>query len=132
MTTTSEAPVKHLDRAGVAVSALCAVHCVVMPLIVGSLAAAGIGWLRNEALEWLILAGSLAIGLRALLPAFRHRHGKKRCLWLFSGGIVSILLGRLAQHGSLPDTPFVVFGAALIISAHAMNHYFCRRCRACA
>ena len=114
-----------------AVSALCAIHCVVMPLIVGSLAAAGIGWLHNEALEWLILGTSLAIGLRALLPALRHRHGKKGCLWLFSGGMASILLGRLAQHGSLPDTPFVIFGAVLIISAHAMNHYFCARCQRC-
>ena len=114
-----------------AVSVLCAVHCVVMPLIVGSLAAAGIGWLHNEALEWLILGSSLAIGLRAFLPAFRRRHGKKRCLWLFSAGMASILLGRLTQHGSLPDTSFVIFGAVLIISAHAMNHYFCARCQRC-
>ena len=131
MKTAPAASIKHLDGAGMAVSAVCAVHCVVMPLIVGSLAAAGIGWLRSEALEWLILAGSLTIGLRALLPAFRHRHGKKRCLWLFSSGIASILLARLAQHGSLPETPFVVFGAALIISAHATNHYFCSQCRRC-
>ncbi|MBZ5634498.1 MAG: MerC domain-containing protein [Acidobacteriia bacterium] len=130
MKTAPEASI-NLDGAGMAVSALCAVHCVVMPLIVGSLAAAGIGWLHNEALEWLILGSSLTIGLRALLPAFRHRHGKKRCLWLFSGGMASILLGRLAQHGSLPDTPFVIFGAVLIISAHAMNHYFCARCQRC-
>jgi len=130
MNTTSEAT-KHLDGAGMAVSALCAIHCVLMPLIIGSLAAAGIGWLRNEALEWLILVVSFTIGIRALLPAFRHRHRKKRCLWLFSFGMGSILLGRLAQHGALSDTPFVVFGAALIISAHGMNHYFCGRCRQC-
>jgi hypothetical protein len=46
--TAPEASIKHLDRARKAVSALCAVHCVVMPLIVGSLAAAGIGW-RHKA-----------------------------------------------------------------------------------
>ena len=131
MKTSSESSIRRLDGAGMAVSAICAVHCVLMPLIVGSLAAAGTGWLRNEALEWLILISSIIIGLRALLPAIRHRHGKKRCLWLFSGGIVSILLGRLVAGGSLPEIPFVIFGATLVISAHATNHYFCARCRGC-
>lgn len=130
MKTASEVSLKHLDGAGIAVSTICAIHCVAMPLIIGSLAAS-IGWLQSEALEWCVVAGSVAIGLRALLPSFRKQHRRKRCLGLFAAGMASILFGRLALHGSFPDTPFVVFGAALIISAHATNHYFCARCKRC-
>ncbi|MCU1339360.1 MAG: hypothetical protein JWO19_4941 [Bryobacterales bacterium] len=113
-----------------AVSLLCAIHCVVLPLALGSLAAAGLSWLHNEALEWIILAGSLIIGVCGLLPAYRTRHRKKRCLWLFLFGVLSILVGRLAGQ-SLQETPFIVAGAALIVSAHGTNQYLCSRCPRC-
>jgi hypothetical protein len=64
------------------------------------------------------------------LPAYRDIHRKKVCLALFGAGIAIILVGRLAQTG-LPDTPFVVFGAALIVAGHATNRYFCRSCGRC-
>ena len=115
-----------------AVSVVCAIHCVVLPLFLGSLAAAGVAWLHNEAFEWTILASSVAIGASGLLPAYRTRHRKKRCLGLFLFGIVSIVFGRLAEHQSVYDTPLIVAGAALIVSAHATNHYFCSHCRQCA
>jgi hypothetical protein len=128
----SEHSIQRLDRAGVAVSVVCAIHCVVLPLFLGSLAAAGVAWLHNEALEWTILAGSVAIGVSGLLPAYRARHRKKRCLGLFLFGVLSILLGRLAEHESIYGASFIVAGAVLIVSAHATNHYFCSRCRECA
>jgi hypothetical protein len=122
-------PDRNLDGAGMAVSTLCAIHCVAMPLLAASLASAGVGWLRNEAFEWLIVTGSFLLGIWSLLPGFRHRHGKKRCLWLFSGGMAAIFAGKLIHFGSLPDTPFVVSGAVLIVVAHTTNQYLCRRCR---
>ncbi|HEY4359574.1 MAG TPA: MerC domain-containing protein [Bryobacteraceae bacterium] len=122
---------KKLDSAGIAASTLCAIHCVVMPLLLGGLTAAGVGWLHDERLEWAILAGSLAIGLFGLLPAYRRVHGHKGCLWLFCLGILCMISGRLATLRSLPDMPFIACGAALIVSAHVSNRYLCARCGQC-
>lgn len=126
-----DASLRRLDNAGIAASVLCALHCVALPLVLGGLTAAGVEWIRNEAFEWAILAGSLAIGFFGLLPAYRRVHRHKSCLWLFCIGILSIFAGRLANGRSLPDTPFVVSGAVLIVSAHAVNRYLCTRCGHC-
>ena len=128
---TSVGSARYLDVAGVATSALCVVHCVITPLLVGVLAASGVRWLRNEVSDWVILSASLAIGLSSLVPAYRHVHRSSACLGLFCCGMLSILAGRFAERESLRDLPFMIFGAVLISSAHAMNHYFCRRCRRC-
>jgi hypothetical protein len=128
---TPDAALKKLDAAGVAASTLCAVHCVALPLVVGSLTAAGVAWLRSDALEWVILAVSVLIGLKALFPAYRQVHRHQRCLWLFCLGVLSMLLGRLANLRSLPDLPFIACGAALIISAHVFNRHLCARCDRC-
>lgn len=127
---------KKLDHAGIAASMLCAIHCVALPLLAGGLTAGGLtatglAWLQNESVEWVIIASSLAIGLFGLLPGYRRVHRHKRCLGLFSFGVLSILAGRIANAKSLPDTPFVIGGAALIISAHAANRYLCARCGHC-
>jgi hypothetical protein len=90
-----------------------------------------VSWIKNEALEWAILAASLCIGLLTLLPSYRRVHRRRSCLWLFWLGVLAILGGRLAHTPSLPDTPFVVSGAVLIVSAHVLNRYLCARCRVC-
>jgi hypothetical protein len=133
---TPEASLTKLDNAGIAASVLCAIHCIALPLILGGFAAEGltassVGWLRHESVEWAILASSLTIGLFGRLPGYRMVHRHKKCLWLFSVGVLSILAGRLANIQSIPDTPFVVGGAALIVSAHTANRYLCARCGHC-
>jgi hypothetical protein len=121
---------KYGDFAGIAVSTMCAVHCVAVPLLLATATASGVSWLLEERLDWLFLAASSVIGWMSWLPAYRRLHRRKACLTLFATGILSIATGRLAPEG-VPDTPFVVFGAALIVSGHAANQYFCRSCRRC-
>jgi hypothetical protein len=112
-------------------STLCGIHCAAMPLLIGALTAAGVSWIKNEALEWAILAASVCIGLLALLPSYRRVHRRRSCLWLFWLGMLAILGGRLLDTRSLPDTPFVTVGAVLIVSAHALNRFLCVRCGQC-
>jgi hypothetical protein len=120
----------HRDTAGIALATLCAIHCAAVPLAAGIAAAAGLSWLFEERLEWFFVASSAGIGCISLLPAYWRVHGCKQCLALFFGGMASILTGRLATaEGS--DTPFVIFGAALIVCAHGVNQYLSRRCGNC-
>ncbi len=121
---------RYHDFAGIAVSALCAIHCAAVPLLLATAAASGSNWLYEEGLDWVFLVASIVIGSASLIPAYRRLHHRKACLGLFFAGILSILAGRLVP-ASVPDEPLVVFGAALIIYGHAANQYLCRSCRKC-
>lgn len=65
--------------------------------------------------------------LRESLPAYPWVHRRKICALLFGAGVVIILIGRLAEL-RIPDTPFVVFGATLIVVGHLASRHFCRVC----
>jgi hypothetical protein len=119
---------KHGDNAGIVVSLLCAVHCAATPLVLSLPTVLGVSWLFSESFEWILVASSSALGCASLMPAYFRLHRRKRCVTLFVSGLASIFAGRLLP---VSDTAFVVAGAGLIISAHAANHYFCRRCRNC-
>jgi hypothetical protein len=118
------------DRAGIAVSALCVLHCALTPLLATAPVAFGLSWIIGEGSEWLFVASSGAIGCASILPAYWRLHRRKRCIALFLSGIVIILGGRFVPAESL-ETPLVITGAGLMILAHASNRYFCRRCSGC-
>jgi hypothetical protein len=121
----------HLDSAGMAISVICAIHCVILPLAVGVLPASGLAWVQSEAYEPVIVGSSLVIGIFSLLPAYRRVHRNHNCLALFVLGIASILIGMLGQNRWTPEAPFVVGGAVMIVLAHAANYQLCKRCRGC-
>ena len=125
---------KYLDTTGMAISALCAMHCVVLPLLLGALVTSGAGvavaaWKGNEWIEWTILGLSLIFGLISLLPSYFRRHNRPACLCLFSCGMLSILASRLT--GTAMESSLLLLGAVLNISAHATNRYFCACCGQC-
>ena len=122
---------RRLDVAGVVTSTLCAIHCVFLPLVLGSLAGSPDLWIGSEFLEWTFLATSFVVGLCSLLPAYRNQHREPLCLALFCGGILSIFIGRFVQQNALPDKPFVAAGAIMIILSHLSNRYFCTACPKC-
>jgi peptidoglycan/LPS O-acetylase OafA/YrhL len=118
------------DRTSMLIALLCFVHCVAGPVL---LSVAGFASLIgiSEKLEPLFLAGSAAMGVVALLPAYRKKHGRISCLALFAFGFLCLLLRHYIELRAIPVEPIVVaLGAGLIIAAHA-NLRFSRRCRCC-
>lgn len=112
------------DRVGVALSAVCAVHCVATPLAVGALAASGMMWMGEGPTEGLLQAGALVLGLGGLRSSFRH-HGRFDALALFVAGLAVLVASQaLHQHGVVP-----VLGSMLLVAAHARSLQHMRRCR---
>lgn len=70
----------NLYNTGATVSWLCVVHRAAMPLVVSRLPLAGLSFLANERLEWLLLGASALIAALALLSAYFRRHNKIRTL----------------------------------------------------
>ena len=113
------------------VASLCFVHCVAGPVL---LSVSGLASFISvsEKLEPLFLLGSGAMGTIALVPAYRKKHGRLSCIALFASGLLCLLLRRYAGWREISVEPIATaVGVGLIISAHALNLRFSRRCACC-
>jgi MerC mercury resistance protein len=119
------------DRRSMLLALLCFVHCLAGPVLLSVAGFASmIGF--SERLEPLFLAGSGAMGVIALLPAYRKKHGRKSCLALFASGFLCLLLRHSIDLRVIPVEPIgAAVGAGLIITSHALNLRFSRRCQCC-
>jgi hypothetical protein len=119
------------DRRGMLIAFLCFVHCVAGPIL---LSCAGLASLVSvsEKLEPLFLLGSAVMGMVALVPAYRKKHGRVCCLALFASGLLCLLLRRYIESWamSIESIP-AALGVSLIICAHVLNLKFSRRCGCC-
>ena len=100
------------------ITTLCAIHCLLLPLILPLLALAGLAFIGEDLLENTILGLSVAVGLWSLIGGAR-KHGEWRLLVpLLAGALIYSqrdILGHLGE-------PFIILlGASLIIYAHWSN-----------
>jgi hypothetical protein len=121
----------HLDVAGGVAAGVCAVHCLLTPLLIafGGLGVAAS--LISERMEVVFVATSLVIGLTSLGPAFVRVHHDPTPLVLFAAGLVALLLTRVLDAPDALERVIVPLCAVLLITSHARNHHACRRCHEC-
>ncbi len=122
------------DQLGIWASALCVVHCVLTPALL-SFSAVLAHWLPGEETTHRALALLVALfGTVALLRGFRT-HRRTVVLFLMTGGLCCIA-GAAWLGDWLPSHAYEVgitfAGSALMITAHRLNHTFCRRCECAA
>ena len=118
------------DRLGVWTSALCVVHCLLTPLLI-SFSAVLAHFLPAEEHVHRTLALLITLfGTVALLLGFR-KHRRTVVLFLMLAGLGCIagpawFGDRLPSHAVEVSITFC--GSALMITAHRLNHTFCRSC----
>jgi hypothetical protein len=111
------------------VSALCAVHCVVLPAFLTSLPVWGVHFAENHWFEIGFLLLSFIIGIWALRQGFYH-HGRFLPILLFSIGLgIMFLAGWVAEEKKEPL--FRMIGATLLILSHVFNWHHSRKCNSC-
>lgn len=119
----SGAPGPWLDRIGIGVSLTCAIHCIAAAVLAAApafaaTAAPGLG----EQFEWAesaLLWAALAVGLLALLPAYRHSR-RPGPLVVFGVGLGCLLASRTFEPASA-EIAATVLGVALVAAAHVLN-----------
>lgn len=108
-----------LDRAAIALSGLCLIHCVTTALIV-AVAASAAGVFLNPLIHELGLV--IAIGLGAL--AFGSgliAHGRKAPLIVGSLGLAAMAFALSLPHGVTGEVVFTVIGVCLVAIGHTLN-----------
>ena len=118
------------DRMGVWTSALCVVHCLLTPVLI-SFSAVLAHFLPAEERVHRSLAVLVAVfGTIALIIGFR-RHRRARILFLMIGGL-GCIAGSAWFGDKLPshacEVAITMVGSGLMISAHRLNHTFCKSC----
>jgi hypothetical protein len=107
-----------LDRFGVLLSGLCAVHCLAGIFLVSILGIGG-GALANPAIHRVglglaVLIGATTLGLNAL------RHGRVGPLAIGGCGLALMAIALIVPHG-LPEALLTVSGVAFVAGAHISN-----------
>jgi hypothetical protein len=106
------------DRAGILLSGLCVVHCVLGLVLVSFLGLGG-GVLLAPELHRVGLALAVAVGILALGAGFA-RHGRSAPLML--GGLgLALMAGALAVGHGLPEAVLTICGVTIVASAHLWN-----------
>jgi hypothetical protein len=107
-----------LDRTGVVLSGLCAMHCLLSILVVGTL---GLGsqvlfspWIHRFG-----LAAAIAIGIFTLADA-AVRHGRFKNLGIGAVGL-GLMGGALAVGHGLPEAVLTIAGVLLVATSHIRN-----------
>jgi hypothetical protein len=106
------------DRAGIFLSGLCLVHCV-LGLVIVSMLGLGGGVLLAPDLHRAGLALAVAIGVIALGAGFA-RHGRSAPMALGALGLAFMAAALAVGHG-LPEALLTIGGVSIVASAHLWN-----------
>jgi hypothetical protein len=107
-----------LDRAGILLSGLCALHCLLSIVLVSALGLGGQALLAPEiheiGLALAIIIGAVTIGIGVL------RHGRFAPLVIGASGLALMALALTVPHGPA-EALLTIAGVALVAAAHIRN-----------
>jgi len=118
---------KPIDKAGIIVAVLCALHCLLLPVVLPTLGLMGLSFLGYDLFERIILSTSLFVGGIAVIMGMRHHQSWWPVIFLVLGGVLYFnkhQIGHAFGHGW--EIPVVLVGASLIVIAHTLNLHLCR------
>ena len=107
-----------LDRMGLALSCLCAVHCIATVVVVALLGVGG-GFLLNPAIHRVGIALAMLIaGVAIGMGALRHR---RRAPFVFAMTGLSFMGGGLAVPHGVEEAVLTIIGVTLLAVGHVLN-----------
>ena len=115
------------EWAGALGAVLAALCCSGNALLVATLSALGLGFIRNDAILWPAMLLSLAVALWALWRA-RKTTGTRLPFALAGASAVSLAAGVIVVHGP-PAMTMIYAGSAGLLTATIWNVVARRRCR---
>jgi len=111
---------RKLDHIGFTASALCAVHCALMPFVITLLPLVGLEFLSSIWVEIGVIALSLVVGISSLIPSYLKYHRKLLPIVLLLIGFL-LIFGTHLLHFHELEPILVPLGGIGIALAHYIN-----------
>jgi hypothetical protein len=118
-----------LDRIGITATSLCALHCILLPLILPALPLLGLSFLADHTWEHVFLILTAILGSYALFSGFSKYHRKLYPFYLLFLGLTLYWVKH--DFSAEAEPYFITFGAIFIVSAHWINIKLCNSCKQC-
>lgn len=118
-----------LDKIGIAVTSLCAIHCLLLPFILPLLPLVGASFIADHHFEEALLLSTMILGSIALYSGYKRYHERLYPFtMLFGGGLIYWLKD---DFGVAAEPFMVMIGGGLVVAAHIVNMKLCRRLHEC-
>ncbi|MFT4924303.1 MAG: hypothetical protein ACI8WB_000381 [Phenylobacterium sp.] len=118
-----------LDKIGIAATSLCAIHCLLLPLMLPIFPLIGASFLAQTFFERSFLAVTMVLGFFALYSGYKGYHSRLYPFaMLFAGGFI---YWNKDIFGEAIEPYTVMAGATLVVMAHLVNIRLCRRYKDC-
>lgn len=115
---------KPFDKAGISIAVICALHCLLLPVVLPTLALMGLSFVGLFWVELVVLSTSMIVGGIAVVLGFRHHGSFIPMLALVGGGVLFYFKHTLMSPW---EQVAIIVGALLLITAHTANLYLCRQ-----
>lgn len=115
------------DRIGIGVSGICAIHCLILPVLI-SLAPL---WGFTSFLHGWAHPLFIILLVPTIYYAARRSYFDRKIVWLLLTGFVLVLTGWLAGHqwfGLIFETVVTMIGSVFLIAGHWLNFRHHRVC----
>lgn len=118
-----------LDRIGITATSLCALHCILLPVLLPALPLLGLSFLADHAWEHVFLIITAVLGTVALFSGFKKYHRRLYPFYLLFLGVGIYWIKHDFSEAIQPY--FIIIGASLIVAAHIINLKLCNSCKQC-
>ena len=118
-----------LDRIGITATSLCALHCILLPVLLPALPLLGLSFLADHAWEHTFLLITAILGSVALFSGFKKYHRRLYPFYLLFLGVGIYWIKHDFSEAIQPY--FILVGATLIVAAHIINLKLCNSCKKC-
>jgi len=118
-----------LDRLGVWITSLCALHCLLLPVLIPLAPLVASSFVASEWFERGILSFSILVGFAALFIGFHKYH--RQLYPIYSLALGGLIYWNKHMFGEAYEPITIAVGAFLIIIAHIANLRLCKACKKC-
>jgi len=122
-----------LDTLGFSASALCAVHCAILPLIMTLLPLTSLESLSEPFIEWIILGCSVLLAFTSFLFGYYKHHRSSEPLFIMVAAFIFFVIGHINNEPTIIEIVSTPIGGFIMAYAHYRNYKLCQEtnCKIC-
>lgn len=115
------------DRVGILATTACALHCLLMPLLLPLFMVSGLAALADRRFEWAVLALTLTLAGLVLWQGYRYHHGRR--LPLVAAAVGALIYAARSMLAVSWEPLILILGASCVVMAHLLNRRYSRYAR---